>query len=79
MKLLNGRRLLILIRWYRDVNLLRANIDASCIRLQHHRSALLLLFSLCHDLPLYPENAARGANPSSLLIEIAALLRRRHH
>jgi len=28
---------------------------------------------------LEPENAARGANPSSLLIEIAALLRRRHH
>jgi len=28
---------------------------------------------------LSPENAARGANPSSLLIEIAAMLRSRHH
>jgi hypothetical protein len=38
-------------------------------------------FSLCFAMifSLSPENAARGANPSSLLIEIAALLRRRHH
>jgi len=31
-----ARRFLITIRWYRDVNLLCPNIDASRIRLQYH-------------------------------------------
>jgi hypothetical protein len=33
----SARRLLITIWWYRDENLLRANIDAIRIRLQYHR------------------------------------------
>ena len=40
------RRFLITLRRYRDVNLLRSNIDAGRIRLQHHRSAFSLLSSL---------------------------------
>src|SRR5271166_2958316 len=59
-----ARRLLIPIGWYRDVNLLRANIDARRIRLQHHRSALSLLSSLCHGLLLVA--GERGPRRESL-------------
>src|SRR5713226_3417592 len=59
-----ARRLLITIRWYRNVNLLRTNIDASCIRLQYHRSALPLLSSLCHGLLLVA--GERGPRCASL-------------
>jgi len=40
------------------------------------RSRFSLRFAMIFSLL---ENAVRGANPSSLLIEIAALFRRRHH
>jgi hypothetical protein len=59
-------------------NLFRSNIDASRIGLEH-RCQLLPSFSpLRHTHSPYPEDAARGANPSTLLIEIAALSHRRH-
>ncbi len=59
-----ARRLLITIWWYRDENLLRANIDASRIRLQYHRSALPLLCSLRHGLLLVA--GERGPRRESL-------------
>src|ERR1700693_707244 len=59
-----ARRLLITIRWYRDINLLRANIDARRIRLQYHRSPLPLLSSLRHGLLLVA--GERGPRRESL-------------
>jgi hypothetical protein len=41
------------------------------------RSGFSFRFAMIFSLS--PENTARGANPSSLLIEIAALFRSRHH
>jgi hypothetical protein len=41
------------------------------------RSCFSFRFAMIFSLS--PENTARGANPSSLLIEIAALLRSHHH
>ena len=54
----------VTIRWYRNVNLLRANIDACRIRLQHHRSPLPLLSSLRHGLLLVA--GERGPRRESL-------------
>jgi hypothetical protein len=65
-----ARRLLITIRWYRDENLLRANIDASRIRLQYHRSALPLLCSLRHGLLLVAGERGRFGREGVRLYDI---------
>src|SRR5271156_1866566 len=63
------RSLLISVRRQGNVNLLCPYVNARRIRLQHRRSANCLHAWSGHDHPpLMPKNAARGANPCSLLI-----------